>query len=790
MAETEVYTYEENVRRKKAGKVRFLQGIEIKISKQDVFSGCIGFFLAMAMPLPGMAPFGMAYLAQERKLSLKAVLSFILVSLGTMAVCDRLGSAKYISAGIIYLCVLFVLEKGIRINDVAAGVIAGVSILATGIAALIIEGVTFLGVILLLCEAAVVVSGTLMMEKSIQALKRKEFLPGELDGDTKLSMAAVILVALLSLKEIYLGTAFSVMNCVAAALLLVVAAGCGAGYSTGMGVLLGVVCGIGGDFFMPVLGAFSFCGFLAGAFSRFGKGGAIAGIILANGIMVVYTNSAVESVLSLYEILASAVIFSFIPKAWVEWVKTAVCIDENDRESIVKIKEGLRARICSVAAAFESMSKTMEKLSDKENKAEDSDVAALFDETADKVCAKCRKSAVCWGQNFNSTYDEMFHILNALREKGVVRPEDVSEHFAAKCLNIGGFLEELNHRFDIYRVRQVWRSKLTESRRLVGKQLGGMSEILENLTTEIDGKTQKSMASAWEIRSRLEISGIKPRDVNIMQDKYGRCRVEVVMKANKCQGKQRRSIEKIMKAVAGVSVMSREEVLEDKKLVRLVFSEAERYEVETEHASKAASEKNGDNFRFLHLENGKFIIAISDGMGTGRRAAKESEAILELLDSFLQAGFDSKIAVRLINSIMIMKSEDEAFVTLDLCIIDLYTGEVKFIKTGAEPSFISNSNGRVRTVRANSLPVGLIAEAEAEVSNTKVKDGDRIVMITDGIESRDSGSLWVSEFIRESGEKCEKGELAGEILNRAVEKNGGTVKDDMTVLSVKLKAVG
>ena len=245
-----------------------------------------------------------------------------------------------------------------------------------------------------------------------------------------------------------------------------------------------------------------------------------------------------------------------------------------------------------------------------------------------------------------------------------------------------------------------------------------------------------------------------------------------------------------MRSYLGNSIKCSIEPKYEKKLERIVFSEAERFTVETSQATMAASEKSGDNFRMINLKGGKFVIAISDGMGTGSRASRESEAMLELLDSFLQAGFDSRTAVRLINSIMIMKSEKEEFVTLDLCIIDLYSGETSFIKTGAEPSFILNSSGNVKTVAASALPVGILADAEAETEKTRVHDGDSIVMITDGVESRESGSLWVSEFIKERSKQKGDKSLADEILIRAVEENNGTATDDMTVLSVKLKAVG
>ncbi len=779
MADTRSYTYVKRFWRQELAK-----WLKQEFSIRELGVICMGFFLAMASPLPGIAPFGISYLAQERKLRLKSFLLFLTVCLGGFASCGRLGGAKYTAAGIIYLSSLFILKRGVKINNVAAALIAGGAILISGIAALIVEGISLLSVVLLLCETAAVVSATLMMEKSIQALSDRDFSPRDMDNDTKLSLGAVLLIALLGFQSMYLGSSLSVMMAAATVILLTVSAGCGAAYSTGMGVVLGIVCGIGSDFFMPILGAFSFCGFLSGVFSKFGKGGVIAGVVLANGIMAVYTGTAMESVLSLYEVLVAAAIFGFVPTSWHQYIRSVLYIDDDNRENIIKIKSGIRVRLNQVAAAVENMAKTINGYSAGEYSGNE-EISILFDRAADKVCRKCRKSTVCWGKDFDSTYDEMFKLLEILKAKGVVKPEDITDRLAANCTSSAKLIEELNHQYDIYRVNQVCSSKVSESRKLMADQLGGMSEIIESLSQEIDKETGSSAVSAYEIRTRLEMSGVRVKDINIIDDQYGRQRVELVVKAHNSQGKERRIIEKVVKSISGCSKMTKEEVLENKKLMRFVFSPEERFEVETNHASRGVHNENGDSFRMIHLKGGKFVIALSDGMGTGERAAKESQAMLELLGSFLEAGFESRLAVKMINSIMAMKS-DEAFVTLDLCIIDLYTGEVQFVKTGAEPSYILNRGGRVRTVRAASLPVGLVADAKAEVSNAKMQDGDRIVMMTDGVSTSPMGKPWVNEFLKE---ESNDDEISEKILNRAIEQSHGTVRDDMTVLTVSLKAV-
>lgn len=758
--------------------------ISINITRYDIFVRSVGILLAMAMPYSGMAPFGLSFLAQERKLSLGALISLVMTSLGSAIACGRIEAAKYIGAGLIYIAVLFVLEKGIKITDMAAAVTAGTAVFISGMMVMYWQGFDIMALLLLLCEAVAVIAGALVMDKSRKLVLEQSFSVETLTGDEKLSLGMMAAIAVMSLKEIYLGGSFSVMNLATSVIILVVASGCGVGYSTATGIVLGMVCGIGTEFFMPVLGAFGFCGFMAGVFSRFGKGGVIAGSVLANAVLIVYTNGALESMLTVYEIIAAAVVFAILPPKATAVIKGLLLLDEKDKENIIKVKEGIICKLRSAAISFEAMSRTLERLSDKEKEADMTDIATLFDAAADKICRNCRKSAICWGKGFNTTYQAMFKLLEVMEQNGFVEEKDVSEHFKVNCVNIQKLLNELNRQFDIYQLRRVWKSKLTESRELVGEQLAGVSRIIGNLAEEIDEDVKFDMVSADDIRARLEGKGIRLRNMNVLQDRSGRYRVELTLKKCYLSGKGEGAIKGVMKAALNREVVMRETLLEDRKTVRLDFCEEEKYYIQADHACIGASEKSGDNYRFSKLSCGKYVIMLSDGMGTGHRASKESEAIVELLDSFIEAGFDSTVAVKLINSIMIMKSENEAFVTIDMCIIDLYTGEVEFIKTGAEPSFIMQKND-VIAVKSASLPVGVIPGAEADVISYTACEGDTIVMVTDGVESREGGNRWIKGFIEQSRNNKAKG-MAESILKRAIEENNGSVKDDMTVLTARV----
>ncbi len=759
----------------------------LRLNKENIFIWVMGFFMAMAMPYNGIAPFGLSQLAQERKISARALVTLAVVTAGSTVVCDRVTVVRYLAAGIMYLAVLFVLERNIELSDVASGAVAGFGVMLSGLVGLFWQGFTFPGLFLLCGEAAAVVAGAVVIDR-FNALIRKGGVKDEtLVSEEKISLCAVAAIIILSFKEIYLGTDFSVMNMVAAAVLMTAAAGCGVGCSTGTGVVLGLLCGTGSDYFMPVLGAYSFCGFLSGIMSRFGKGGVIAGVVLANGILVVYTNGAMQAVISFYEILAASVVFGFVPSKWIQTVKASITPECGEKEGIARLRQGIRSRLASLALSFATMADTVRRLSDPSTEANDGDLATIFDMAADKVCRNCRRMSVCWNDDFDYTYDVLFKMMEAMDRKGTIETRDVEGHFRAKCLNLPELITEINHRFDMQQMRRVWQSKFSESRQLVGEQLAGVANILDGLSGEVGDGTCTHGISGTELRSALNERGVKVRDINIFQDGGGRYRVELTMGRSMWKDKAREGVKKVMRNLMNGDVKLCDAMYDDGRMVRVEVSCAERYRVETNCAMQAASDVNGDNYRFSHISGGKYVIALSDGMGTGSCAARESQAMLELLDSFLRAGFDSRMAIKFINSVMLLKADREACATVDICIIDLYTGKAEFIKTGAEPSFIMRESG-VDTVNAASLPLGVLAEMEAETSCRSVDDGDVIVMMTDGIECRESGSLlWVSDFIRESGKEDGELKLADKILAQAIEKNSQNPQDDMTVLSVRIR---
>jgi stage II sporulation protein E len=195
----------------------------------------------------------------------------------------------------------------------------------------------------------------------------------------------------------------------------------------------------------------------------------------------------------------------------------------------------------------------------------------------------------------------------------------------------------------------------------------------------------------------------------------------------------------------------------------------------------------GDSFVITELNNGKFISVISDGMGTGEKACQESQTAITLLESLLNSGFDNQVALKTINSVLMLRSDQESFTTMDMLLIDLFTGQGEIIKTAAAPSFVKRGS-QIEMICSSSLPVGILQEMDAFRQNITLTTDDMVIMVSDGVieaTRNKSATNWLPNLLRGIIEDdCQR--LAEYILSQAVNLSQGKPKDDMTVICLRI----
>ena len=217
------------------------------------------------------------------------------------------------------------------------------------------------------------------------------------------------------------------------------------------------------------------------------------------------------------------------------------------------------------------------------------------------------------------------------------------------------------------------------------------------------------------------------------------------------------------------------------------FMEEPRYHLLT-GAAKAVKETekvSGDNYSFYEGEDGKMTIILSDGMGSGEKACRDSERVVELTERLLEAGFRKEAAIQMINGALTASGQEENMSTLDICDINLYTGECEFIKAGAVCTYIKRGQ-LVDRLSAQNFPLGVFGQLEPEVLYRTLQSGDYVIMMSDGILdalSRGIGEEVLPEIIGKM-DYSNPSEIANQILTYCLRQSKGQIRDDMTVLVI------
>ncbi|WP_278287574.1 stage II sporulation protein E [Ruminiclostridium josui] len=572
----------------------------------------------------------------------------------------------------------------------------------------------------------------------------------------------------------------------------------GAGNGAAIGVIVGTVISISSNSSPIMVSSYAFCGLLSGILRNMGKVGSCMGVLMGNAVLTFYTNGSTEVLIYLYEIIVAIILFMVIPNKVTDVVvnkfNKALAAKGDKKGYSIRIKEITVEKLNKFSKAFREMAKTFDEISETRSITEKQDITAIFDRVADRVCKDCSLCSHCWEQNFCNTYQILFKIVEKLDCKGWIDQQDIPQYFLDRCERIDDFVKAVNYTYELFKVDMVWRSRINESRGLVSQQMRSMSTIISNLAVELNTNIIFKEDIEYNILLALTKKGLRNVEAVVYENKNGNYEISLSYKG--CGGKRSciGCVEKVVSDVIGCKMVKNGtdcglNTKTDMCSIKLVKEET--FKIITGVARVAKDEKHvsGDNYTFLNSGDGKYIAALSDGMGTGHKAYLQSKATVNLIEQFMESGFDKDTTVKLINSILVLKSNDETFATIDISVVDLYDGEVEFVKVGAAPTFIKRDD-YVEIIRAASLPAGILSNVELELIHKNVNSGEYIIMVSDGIvdsfKNSDDSIIEVQNIISQMTSKNPQ-KIADDILAEALSRcKDKEPVDDMMVMVSKI----
>lgn len=559
------------------------------------------------------------------------------------------------------------------------------------------------------------------------------------------------------------------------------------------GIALGAIIGISSNNILIFTGVYGLCGLVSGIFKESGKILSGFSYFITFIILKLYSDVGLE--FKLIEVIIAIAIFFIIPHKIYDKLDLELDWERKqeylNKDYIDKIKEMLLKRLGSFSHVLYNISDTLSNLADNDKLVMKNKSTALIENLADRVCSGCNMNSICWKRESYYTYTAFSELIQSYEEG---KKSNIPKEIERKCTKRTLLLKNTEEIVNGYIINEMGRKRLSEGREVLANQINSMADSLKEVMNEFNSDVKLDSDAEKIIRKLLDRKGLKYNDVFSFRDKNDRLVVRLSLEA--CGGAQLcvKSILPLINEGIGTAMCISDEgcVINPKtSSCTVTFEETPKFYVASYagRQCKCGEKHNGDSYSFGKAKDGSYISIISDGMGSGPRAGQESKASIELIEKLTQAGLSKRTAINTVNSIMSLKfSEDEKFSTLDLSSIDLYTGEVGFMKVGAVASFIK-SGSKVEIIKSKSLPIGVLDKVDIDIVNKKVKNGDIIVMLSDGVLDYDSNNAgkveWIVKYLSETNISNPK-ELVDGIIEKAKELSGGKAKDDMTAIVSKV----
>ena len=756
-----------------------------------------------------IAPFGLALVAASISRGLPLIMVYIVSLIGTSIKFGINGLLMYVVSSLLVL-LLVVLTKPKRNAEECNEKIKIGGHLAFSVFAVQLVYILFTGFYFYDLLAAIMISITTyifykIFVNSISVISeygiKKVFTVEEVIGASLL-----IAIAVSALQNITIFS-FSLRNIICIFLVLYLGWRNGILVGATSGITVGVVLSIIGGEEEILIAAYAISGMIAGLLNKFGKIGVIVGFILGNIAVAYASNGGLENIILFQEILIASVGLLFVPK------QTKIKIEdiipstkllppagrnlEGSEETLTKLN--------SISKTISEMAKNYQNNDSYENNLE-----IFEDELLNGLDGL--EGNILYDDIYNNEGNIIEDILQNLLENGIMTDNGIISIFAkhnvyllnsenpsikdAELQEIREMIKAINTAYRISKNNFIWQKKMDENNKNVSVQLQNVSKAISNIATGIKEDVDKFEQEKNEIKSLLHERDIAVDDISVKEESTGRKIATVYTSICDNENGQKCPVKQVDKVIS--KVLDDKFILQDqqcgirlnKNVCSYTYISDDKYllQVGVAKAKKDDSIVSGDSISQIKLADGKYLLAISDGMGSGSEASKNSKIAISMLERLLSSGFDKETSINLINAAIMNANKEEMYATLDIQILDLYAGKMEILKNGACPTYVKR-NKNVTIIKSNSLPTGIMSEINVDTYDKDLENGDIVVICSDGIiESNKeyaNKELWIKYLLEEiQTDSPEK--IADIILHEAIDNDFGKAKDDMSVIAFKV----
>ncbi len=472
-----------------------------------------------------------------------------------------------------------------------------------------------------------------------------------------------------------------------------------------------------------------------------------------------------------------------------DMAKTILAENLPDTEELLSLQENhpQKERVEKYAASFQKLADTFYGMPYRKDYLSSRQIERIIEDTNTKVCSRCYQREICWGEHSQELGKGVEALVRSMESGNEDDIRSIRSDWTSICPRSVQYYEAVVENFQREKQNLMWDNRMIENRLAVAQQLMEVSRIMENVASDLYDLERGTPQFEEELRKSLRKSHVILRQAWVMDKVKGRRQVFLTMRARSGQCISMTEISQLLSGACGSPMVpvngSRCIVNGEYHTVHFVEDVSYQILYGVARLTREEEKVSGDNYVCRQEDGGRFVMCLSDGMGSGMEACRESETVVELLEQFLESGFSQETAAKMVNSALVLKGQEGMFSTVDICAVDLYTGICNFLKAGAASTFIKRDHW-VESITSESLAAGLVQQIDFETASRKLYHGDYLVMMTDGVldalpSQKEEETM--KEIIMDVHEESPK-DFGRGILERVLGYSDYRARDDMTVL--------
>lgn len=514
------------------------------------------------------------------------------------------------------------------------------------------------------------------------------------------------------------------------------------------------------------------------AFLRAGKLPAALAVFLTDVILryvLHYLGSVPASgfYLALLTSLVPCFVFALLPEKLLgKWSQKLKTYGEKQLTRLTINAERSLAgeRLFDIAAVFREIENAFTAL-DSASETEDGALKAMEESLFGSVCAECENRQRCEETGMGEAIEKL---VNIGAGKGKATLLDLPAKLAAECVNASGLLFCLNKLLAEYRRHTVELENAALGRRLLADQARCVSEMLKELAVNEARPFAPDAEKERRLKALLARSGVVCQEAMVTDE----C-VSLTAAGNY----ETKRILRAAESVFAPAVLAKKRALAaDKYYYEFRKKPAFDAAFGSALAKKEGESASGDTYSVLKIDEKTFLLALSDGMGSGEYARKISDCTVSLVESFYRAKMPPALILETVNRLLSFNKE-ESFACIDIAAVDLSEGYADIVKVGSPLGFVLSEN-KIEVLESDSLPLGILDGVKPTTMRKKLSDGDALLFISDGVTDAFGSSADIADFLASLSPRNPQA-LCDSLITEALARSGGA-KDDMTAVAARL----